>query len=106
MLQIQRTRSATKRPSRSRPSSPERSIARPWWSLTMVSKRDPDPLHRPAERLRRVHQRDVLGIGLRADAEAAADVARVEPDALGRHAGDGDEVRQHHREPCELAKTS
>ena len=39
-----------------------------------------DPLHRPAERLRRMHQRAVLGIGLRADAEAAADVARVQAD--------------------------
>ncbi len=41
MLQIQSKRKPMKRPSRSRASSPLSWAARPWWSLTMVSKREP-----------------------------------------------------------------
>src|SRR5438477_436412 len=47
-----------------------------------------DPFHRFAERARGVHQRAVLGVGVRADAEAAADVVRVHADLLARHASD------------------
>ena len=43
-----------------------------------------DPFHRSCERLRSVHHRRVLGIRLRAHAEAAADVMGMQADALGR----------------------
>src|SRR6185436_15290959 len=52
-----------------------------------------DPFHRPPERLRRVHHRAVLRIGLRAHAEAAADVLRVQAEFLLRHPPDAGEVR-------------
>ncbi len=41
MLLTQRTRNPRNFPSRSSASSPSSRAARPWWSLTMVSKRDP-----------------------------------------------------------------
>ena len=56
-----------------------------------------DPLDGFSEHLGRVHQRAILRIRLRADAEAAADVARMQADALGGRAGNRGEVRQHHR---------
>src|ERR1051325_3353747 len=45
-----------------------------------------DPLDRLAQRLCGMHQGAVLGIRLRADAETAADVLRVQPYALDRRA--------------------
>src|SRR5439155_9186263 len=56
-----------------------------------------DPFDGFSQGLGRVHQRAILRIRLRADAEAAADVARVQPDALDGRAGDRGEVGQHHR---------
>src|SRR5256885_16505081 len=43
------------------------------------------------------HQRAVFRVGLRADAEAAADVAVVQADPVERRAGDDYQVRPHHR---------
>src|SRR5512134_4133926 len=57
-----------------------------------------DPLYRLPQPLRGEHERAVLRVGLRADAEAAADVLRVDADALGGRARDRHEVRQHHRQ--------
>jgi hypothetical protein len=56
------------------------------------------PLHRLAELARGEHERAVLGIRLRADAESAADVVRVDADLLRRHAGDCREIGQHERQ--------
>ena len=46
----------------------------------MVSKREPTHFTGLPSLLRGEHQRAVLGVGLRADAEAAADVVRVDAD--------------------------
>ena len=56
-----------------------------------------DPFHRLAERSCGEHQRAVLRVGLRTDAEAAADVAVVQADPVERRAGDDSEVGPHHR---------